>query len=105
MTNTQMVQLVCTSVLFITVILAGVFSVEVCGMWLRNRREERRNTVRDAEQRMSDRYDKERASWLAIIQEKDKQIAGLNAMVARLEKGNDIANRILKNAEIRKESI
>lgn len=58
MTTTQMAQLICTSVLFITVILAGVFSVEVSGAWLRNKREERRNGIREAERTVSERFDR-----------------------------------------------
>lgn len=103
MTNTQMVQLVCTSVLFITVVLAGVFSVECAGAWLKNRREERCNSVREAEFRISARYDRERDSWLAILSEKDKEVKELNEMVNRLSKNLDIATKVLSVAE-RKES-
>lgn len=103
MTSTQMVQLVCTSVLFITVVLAGVFSVELAGAWLKNRREERANGVREAESRISARYDRERDSWLAIIAEKDKEVRELNEMVNRLSKNLDIATKVLSVAE-RKEA-
>ena len=103
MTNTQMVQLVCTSVLFITVVLAGVFSVELAGAWLKNRREERANGVREAESRISARYDRERDSWLAILAEKDKEVKELNEMVNRLSKNLDIATKVLSVAE-RKEA-
>ncbi len=103
MTSTQMVQLVCTSVLFITVVLAGVFSVELAGAWLKNRREERANGVREAESRISARYDRERDSWLAILAEKDKEVRDLNEMVNRLSKNLDIATKVLSVAE-RKEA-
>lgn len=99
MTTTQMTQLILTSVLFVTVILAGVFSVEVSGVWLRNRREERANAVRDAEARMSDRYDRERNSWLAILEEKDKELENANEMITRLQKNYDIATRVLGAAD------
>ena len=103
MTATQMVQFVCTTVLFITVILVGIFGVEVMGAWLRNKREERANGVREAETRISARYDKERNSWLQILAEKDAEIKSLNEMVNKLNKNYDIATRILAVAE-RKEA-
>lgn len=99
MTGTQMILFVCTSVLFITVILAGVFSVECAGAWLRNKREERANGVREAEARISARYDRERESWIAILSEKDKEVKELNEMVNRLSKNLDIATRVLAVAE------
>ena len=105
MTAQQMVQLICTTILMITVVLVGIFGTDITARWLKNKREERMNSVKAAEARQSERFDKERNSWLQILAEKDKQISTLNAMVARLEKGNDIANRILKNAEIRRESV
>lgn len=99
MTGTQMIQFVCTSVLFITVILAGVFSVECAGAWLRNKREERANGVREAESRISARYDRERDSWLAILTEKDNEIRSLTEQNSRLNKNLDIATRVLAVAE------
>ena len=103
MTNTQMVQLVCTTVLFITVILAGVFSVELAGAWLKNRREERANGVKEAESRISARYDKERNSWLAILAEREREVKELNELVTRLNKNLDIATRVLSVAERKSE--
>lgn len=103
MTTAQMFQLICTAVLFITVVLAGVFSVEVAGVWIRNKREERANGVRAAEKEISARYDKERESWLAILSEKDIEIRSLTEANNRLNKNLDIATRVLAVAE-RKES-
>lgn len=99
MTTTQMAQLICTSVLFITVILAGVFSVEVSGAWLRNKREERRNTVREAERVMSERYDRERNSWLELLAQKDRELEITNALLARLQKNYEIATKVLSVAK------
>jgi hypothetical protein len=79
MTAQQMVQLVCTTVLLITVVIAGIFGTDMATKWLRNKREERTNAVREAESRMSDRYDRERASWLAILAEKDRELESMTA--------------------------
>lgn len=99
MTAQQMVQLVCTTVLLITVVIVGIFGTDIMTKWLKNRREERRNTVREAETRMSDRYDRERASWLAILAEKDRELANVNEMLTRLQKNYDIATKVLSVAK------
>ncbi len=99
MTTTQMAQLICTSVLFITVILAGVFSVEVAGVWLRNRREERRNGIREAERTVSERFDRERNSWMELLAQKDRELEITNALLARLQKNYDIATKVLAVAD------
>ena len=95
MTAQQMVQLVCTTILMITVVVAGIFGTDIATKWLRNRREERRNTVKEAEARISDRYDRERASWLAILAEKDRELENANQMLNRLQKNYDIATKVL----------
>ena len=99
MTPQTLAQWMCTAVLFITVIIAGTFAAELTGAWLRNRREERRNTVREAEQRMSARFDRERESWLAILVEKDRELQNMNQMLKRLQINYDIATRVLSVAE------
>ena len=103
MTSQQMVQLVCTTILMITVVIAGIFGTDLATKWLRNRREERRNGIREAEQRISERYDRERNSWIAILAEKNRELENANAMLARLQKNYDIATRILNVAD-RKEN-
>ena len=102
MTVQQMVQLVCTTVLLITVVIAGIFGTDLTTKWLKNRREERANAVREAESRMSDRYDRERASWLAILAEKDRELESMTAMVKRLEKNYEIATRVLSAVDEKK---
>lgn len=102
MTAQQMVQLVCTTILLITVVIAGIMGTDIMTKWLKNRREERSNAVRDAESRMSDRYDRERASWLAILAEKDRELESMTAMVRRLEKNYEIATRVLSAADEKK---
>lgn len=102
MTTTQMVQLVCTTILMITVILVGIFGTDITSRWLRNRREERANAVREAERTAAERYDKERSSWLMILAEKDRQIESLNGMVQKLEKNYSIATRVLTAVDDKK---
>lgn len=99
MTKQEMLLWVITAVLFITVVLGGVFATSAASIWFRNRREERRNTVRAAEARSSERFNRERDSWLAILAEKDKEIETLKALNEKLNKNYDIATKILSVAE------
>lgn len=99
MTANEMAHVIATGVQFIGIVLGGVFAVELCAMWLRNRREERRNSVRAAEARSSERFDGERNSWLQILAEKDREIETLKAMNEKLSKNYDIATKILSVAE------
>ena len=103
MTTVQMAQLILTTVLFVTVILAGTFGVEIASVWLRNRREERANTVREAEKRIGERFDRERESWLAILGEKDRELESMTQMVKRLEKNYEIATKVLAVADVKGE--
>ena len=110
MTSQQVALWVCTAVLFITVTIAGVFAVELMAMWLKNRREERETRIRALEARTSDRFDTERDSWIRLIRQKDAEIVRKDAEIVRLgdlistlNKNYDIANRLMENAEFKKE--
>ena len=91
--------MIATGVQFIGIIVGMTLGVEMCAMWLRNKREERRITVRTAEARSSERFDTERSSWLAIRAEKDREIETLKALNERLNKNYEIATKILAVAE------
>ena len=110
MTSQQVALWVCTAVLFITVTIAGVFAVELMAMWLKNRREERANRILSLEARSSERFDTERDSWIQLIRQKDAEIVRKDAeivrlgdLIATLNKNYDIANRLMENAEFKKE--
>ena len=110
MTSQQVALWVCTAVLFITVTIAGVFAVELMAMWLKNRREERANRILSLEARSSERFDTERDSWIQLIRQKDAEIVRKDAEIVRLgdlistlNKNYDIANRLMENAEFKKE--
>lgn len=99
MNANEMAHVIATGVQFIGIVLGGVFAVELCAMWLRNRREERKNSVRAAEARSSERFDGERNSWLQILAEKDREIDTLKALNEKLTKQYDIATKIIAVAE------
>ena len=99
MTAQQTVQLVCTTILLITVVIAGIFGTDLTTKWLRNRREERANAVREAERAAAERYDRERSGWLAILAEKDRELEAANALLQKLQKNYDIATKVLSVAK------
>lgn len=99
MTAQQMVQLVCTTVLLITVVIAGIFGTDMATKWLRNKREERRNGIREAERTVSERFDRERNSWMELLAQKDRELEITNALLARLQKNYDIATKVLAVAD------
>ena len=95
--------IVCTGVTFTTALIAGVAAWAAANAWLTNRREARRNGIREAEQRISERYDRERNSWLAILAEKDRELNNANAMLAKLQKNYEIATKVLAAADRKEE--
>ena len=95
MTTGQTFQFVLTAVQFTSVVIGGTFAACLATRWLQNKREERANSVREAEQRASARFDRERESWLAILGEKDRELENMNAMLSRLQKNYDIATKVL----------
>ena len=103
MTNAEMAHIIATTVQFIGIVIGGAFAVELGGMWLRNKREQRTNSVKEWEARTSGNWDKERESWLQIIAEKDREIEELKSINLKLEKHYDIATKVLAVAE-RKEA-
>ena len=66
---------------------------------LRQEAETLRRKEEEAEARISDRYDRERASWLAILAEKDRELENANQMLNRLQKNYDIATKVLSVAK------
>ena len=99
MTTQQMFMYVCTAVLFITVVLGGVFSSNAASIWLKNKREERAARYALAELRHDDRMDKERSDWMRLVQEKDGYIKSLQNELLRISKNHEIAMNLLKESE------
>ena len=64
-------------VLFVTVVIGGIFSSQVAVLWLRNKREQRRHDDRNREEDRVDRLEAERNAWVSVMTEKDKLIINL----------------------------
>lgn len=99
MTTQQMFMFVCTTVLFITVIIGGMFASNAASIWLKNRREERTARYALAELRHDDRMDKERSDWMRLVQDKDEYIKSLQNELLRVSKSHEIAMNLLKESE------
>lgn len=96
MMNTAM--LVCTSVSFLTALIAGGFAAAAANAWLKNRREARTAQILRAERR----NEQERMTWSAMLADRDERIASLEAEISRMKTLGEIADRLLAESEERR---
>ena len=89
---------VCTGVMFTTALIAGVGAWAAANAWLQNRREAREAQ----EDRAKKRVDQERATWAAMVADRDEQIAALKEQLSRMQTLSDIADRLLVESETRR---
>ena len=87
--------IVCTSVLFVTAAIAGVAVWAAANAWLQNRREARAAQ----EERSEKRKEQERATWAAMVADRDEQIASLKDQLSRMQTLSDISDRLLSESE------
>ena len=87
--------IVCTSVLFVTAAIAGVAVWAAANAWLQNRREARAAQ----EDRAKKRVDQERATWAAMVADRDEQIASLKDQLSRMQTLSDISDKLLSDSE------
>ena len=90
--------IVCTSVLFVTAAIAGVAVWAAANAWLQNRREARAAQ----EERSEKRKEQERATWAAMVADRDEQIAALKDQLSRMQTLSEIADRLLSESEDRR---
>ncbi len=96
---TDSIFIICTAVLFVTILIAGMFSANAVSMWIKNRREERANRLQVAELRQGEWEERERNQWMALFQQKDDEVKALRMTNMRLEKNLEIASRLLEASE------
>ena len=89
---------VCTGVLFTAAMIAGVAAWAAANAWLTNRREEREAR----EDRSEKRKEQERATWAALVADRDEQIRSLKEQLSRMEMLSGIADRLLTESEERR---
>lgn len=92
--------IVCTAILFVTVVIGGMFASNAASIWLKNRREERANKLAVAEARHDEQHEREREDWMKLLQEKDAYIKSLSNELLRTAKNNEIAMRLLRESEL-----
>ena len=88
-------------VLFVTVVIGGIFSSQVAVLWLRNKREQRRHDDRNREQDRVDRLEAERNAWVSVIAEKDKLIISLTEELRQQTKDYDRAKEIMQKVNLK----
>lgn len=89
---------VCTGVLFTTAAIAGVAAWAAANAWLQNRREAR--AAQD--ERSEKRKEQERATWAAMVADRDEQIAALKDQLSRMQTLSEIADKLLTESETRR---
>ena len=89
---------VCTGVMFTTALIAGVGAWAAANAWLTNRREARAAQ----EERSEKRKEQERATWAAMVADRDEQIAALKDQLSRMQTLSEIADRLLVESETRR---
>lgn len=86
-------------ILFVTVVLGGVFSSQVAVLWLRNKREERRHDERRLAIRCSDKWDAERENWMKMLDDRDKEVKDLMNEIHALKDELSRKNTSYNNAK------
>jgi len=92
-------------VIFITVIVGGVFVGQVAVLWLKNKREQREHDDRNRELDRKDQYEAERAAWVSVIVEKDKLIVGLNEELRQMTRECDRIKELMAKVNLKGEEI
>ena len=88
-------------VLFVTVVIGGIFSSQVAVIWFKNKREQRRHDDRNREQDRIDRLEAERNAWVSVIAEKDKLIISLTEELRQQTKDYDRAKEIMQKVNLK----
>ena len=94
--------IVCTAVLFVTVVIGGMFAGNAASIWLKNRREERANKFAIAEARHDAKHEQERNEWMRLLHEKDAYIKALHNELLRVSRNHDTAMKLLKESEMKR---
>lgn len=88
--------IVCTAVLFVTVVIGGMFASNAASIWLKNRREERANKLAITESRHDEQHERERNEWAKLLREKDAYIKSLHNELLRESRRNELAIQLLR---------
>ena len=92
-------------ILFVTVVLGGVFSSQVAVLWIRNKREQRKHDDRNREKDRLDQYEAERAAWVSVINEKDRVIVHLSEELRKQTRELEQAKQIMSKVNLKGDQI
>ena len=92
-------------ILFVTVVLGGVFSSQVAVLWIRNKREQRKHEDRNREKDRLDQYEAERAAWVSVINEKDRVIVHLSEELRKQTRELEQAKQIMSKVNLKGDQI
>lgn len=90
-------------ILFVTVVLGGVFSSQVAVLWIRNKREERKHDDRRRERDKIDNFENERNAWYALAKEQADRIDRMSEEIARLTRDYENAKKLMKKVNLKGE--
>lgn len=90
-------------VLFVTVILGGVFSSQVAVIWFKNKKEERKNENKQRELDRMDRFEKERSAWYELAKEQNQRIEKMSEELTRLTRDYENAKKLMKKINLKGE--
>lgn len=74
------------AVLFLMVLIGGVFTANAVSMWLANRREERRAYRDKRLKKAEEKMDQETANWIALVNAKSDTITALQVECRELQR-------------------
>lgn len=92
-------------ILFVTVVLGGVFSSQVAVLWIRNKREQRKHDDLNREKDRLDQYEAERAAWVSVINEKDRVIVHLSEELQKQTRELEQAKQIMSKVNLKGDQI
>lgn len=92
-------------ILFTTVVIGGVFTSQVAVVWLKNKREERRNEARIRESERIDRFENERNAWYELAKEQNQRIAQMSEELARLTKNYENAKTLMGKVNLKEKGV
>ena len=92
-------------ILFITVVIGGVFTSQVAVIWIRNKREERKYDSRQREADRFNRWERERGEWMKLVDQQNARIDHMNEELVRLTRDYENAKTLMGKVNLKGERV
>lgn len=92
-------------VIFITVVLGGMFGVQLASIWLKFKREEMRSEREKREVMQEVRWEQERDHWVGIVKDQNKRIDALSDELVKLSRDYENAKNLMSKVNLKGETI